>query len=119
MTTTRGNPEVEELWREFHGLVNMTSQELQGWLMTASSGEDGFTADPDLGMPELSRHVVRLLGKRKVDLTREDVECMGEVVSRIREELERPGGGDPSDDVSRHRLMSLGHDPLKPEGGVI
>src|SRR5690242_21957399 len=29
----------DELWTEFHRVVNMTSQELRDWLMTRSAGE--------------------------------------------------------------------------------
>ena len=32
---------ADELWNEFHRVVNMTSHELRDWLLTRSGGEDG------------------------------------------------------------------------------
>lgn len=58
------NPDIrsdDELWNEFHRVVNMTSRELEEWLRTRSAAPD---AAGDAGW--------------------------------------------------RHRLMSIGHDPLKP-----
>ena len=106
--------EAELAWDSFHQVVNMTSEELRTWLLTESSGEDAFTADPDLGLPELGRKVVRLLGKRKVDLTGEDVEVMQEVSDFVADrQANRPPGG-VRDEQWRHSLMTVGHDPLKP-----
>ncbi|QBX55084.1 DUF3140 domain-containing protein [Nocardioides seonyuensis] len=103
----------DDLWQEFHTVVNMTSRELSEWLRTEAAGED---TEPGADLPELElgQHVHDILGKRRTDLTDDDVATMQEVVDQVRtlrgEELE-PAALD--DDV-RHLLMSLGHDPLKP-----
>lgn len=111
-------PIAEELWDEFHRLVNMTSRELREWLATASSGEDGEGL-PDQAGSDRSRAVLDILAKRRTDLTEGDVAVIGDVVERIRSirgvddtDLE-PRAGDPA---WRRRLMALGHDPLKPVG---
>lgn len=104
-----------DLWQEFHDLVNMSSRELGEWLQTASSGTDA-EALPDQAGPEIGRHVLAILGKRRADLTPQDIECMERVVATIRQERgdePEPTAGDPE---WRHRLMNLGHDPLKPVG---
>lgn len=106
-------PETDELWNEFHTVVNMSSRELQDWLRTHSAGEDS-EALPDAAGSETGRHVLEILGKRKQDLTDDDVAVMRRVVTAVRSErrqdLEPTAGQAPW----RHRLMTMGHDPLKP-----
>jgi hypothetical protein len=91
----------------------MTSQELRTWLMTDASGEDAFAADPDMHVSELGRDVVRILGKRKLDLTERDAETMREVVEFVAVRLGSPPP-EEADDEWRRSLMTVGHDPLKP-----
>jgi hypothetical protein len=104
----------EELWTEFHRVVNMTAQELREWLLTRSAGEDG-AVEPGahVGTPT-GEEVLRILGKRRTDLTADDERVMRNVVARVteqrRDDLE-PTAGEAH---WRHRLMSMGHDPLKP-----
>lgn len=102
----------DELWQEFHRVVNMTSRELEDWLRVQSSGEV-TEALPDQAGPESSRRVLSILGKRRADLTEDDITVMESVVGRIR--LERRNDLEPTagDAAWRHRLMALGHDPLK------
>jgi len=103
----------EELWTEFHRVVNMTSRELSDWLRTRSADPDDEALPDHAGTPT-GRHVLAILGKRKVDLQADDIRVMRSVVERVlaerREDLE-PTAGQAS---WRRRLMSLGHDPLKP-----
>lgn len=101
------------LWEDFHTVVNMTSRELQEWLAVAGAGEQ--TEDvPDRAGSHLGQRVLEILGKRRVDLTHDDAEVMQKVVDKVtsqrREDLEPTAG----DDAWRRRLMSIGHDPLKP-----
>ena len=103
----------DELWQEFHTVVNMTSRELEDWLRTRSADEDEEALPDQAGTPT-GRHVVQILGKRRGDLTDDDARVMRRVVERVRaqrrDDLEPTAG----DAAWRHRLMSLGHDPLKP-----
>lgn len=105
----------DELWDEFHHLVNMTSGELREWLMTEVAGED-TEALLDESAPSLGRQVHAILGKRRTDVTPDDVEAMEAVVELVRgmrgEDPLDPTAGD--DDAWRHALMDVGHDPLKP-----
>jgi hypothetical protein len=106
----------DDLWQEFHTVVNMTSRELGEWLRTDSTLETGELVDPDAVLPEheVGEQVMSILGKRRTDLTPDDVDTMAVVVEQIRtlrgEELEP----EAYDDDLRHLLMSFGHDPLKP-----
>jgi DNA topoisomerase VI subunit B len=103
----------DELWEEFHRVVNMTSRELEEWLRTRSADEES-EALPEQAGPETGQHVVHILGKRRTDLTDDDARVMQRVVDRVhaqrREDLE-PAAGDAR---WRRRLMTVGHDPLKP-----
>jgi uncharacterized protein DUF3140 len=106
----------DDLWQEFHTVVNMTSRELSEWLRTEATGEQGQVLSPDATPPELElgEHVLAILGKRRTDLTPEDIDTMTTVVDQVRtlrgDELEPEAG----DNEVRRLLMSFGHDPLKP-----
>jgi hypothetical protein len=105
--------EEDQLWQEFHQVVNMTSRELSDWLRTQDASEDAEAMPDQAGQPT-GRQVLHVLGRRHRDLTEDDRRVMRKVVDRVRaqrrEDLE-PVAGQAS---WRHRLMSMGHDPLKP-----
>jgi hypothetical protein len=86
----------DELWDEFHRVVNMTSRELRDWLGVQGAEEETEEV-PD-----------------RSDLTADDVDVMGQVVDRVhaqrRDDLEPTAG----EAAWRRRLMNVGHDPLKP-----
>lgn len=100
------------LWEEFHRVVNMSSRELSEWLRTRSASE-GTEELPDRAGTETGRRVLAILQKRRVDLDDEDEHTMRKVVDRIHaqrnDELEPKAG----QENWRHRLMTIGHDPLK------
>ncbi|MFC4852335.1 DUF3140 domain-containing protein [Actinophytocola glycyrrhizae] len=105
-------PVDEDLWTEFHRVVNMTSRELSEWLRVRSA--DTETEElPDHAGTETGQHVLAILGKRKTDLNEDDLRVMRNVVDRVhgdrRADLE-PTAGEAH---WRHRLMTIGHDPLK------
>ncbi|TDD27674.1 DUF3140 domain-containing protein [Kribbella turkmenica] len=103
----------DELWTEFHELVNMTSRELADWLRTDSAGERTESASEDTGH-SLGEKVVHILGKRRSDLTDEDLSAMEQVVRRVRSERGEEPEPTAGETHWRHNLMSIGHDPLKP-----
>lgn len=107
------DPETAELWQEFHGTVNMSSEELRRWLLTDASGPDRFSADPSMDVSPLGRRIVEILDKRQVDLTGDDVDTMRQVVQRAGRLRAEPV--DKHDERWRHELMTLGHDPLRPD----
>jgi hypothetical protein len=106
-------PVDDRLWQEFHDAVNMTSRELQDWLRTAAADTDA-EALPDQAGPELGRRVVEVLGKRRTDITDSDATVMTNVIDLVRREDPGPDGGSAGDRAWRRRLMTVGHDPLKP-----
>ncbi|MCG5434035.1 DUF3140 domain-containing protein [Mycobacterium sp. MYCO198283] len=100
------------LWEEFHRVVNMTSRELSEWLRTRSAEEDAEALPDQAGTPT-GRHVLAILQKRKVDLTEDDERVMRRVVERIHAERGVDMEPKAGQENWRHRLMTLGHDPLK------
>ena len=103
----------DELWVDFHRVVNMSSRELRDWL--AVQGADEETEEvPDRAGSPLWHRVLAILGKRPADVTRDDFDVMEQVVERVmsqrREDLEPTAG----EAAWRRRLMNIGHDPLKP-----
>ncbi|WP_256107721.1 DUF3140 domain-containing protein [Streptomyces sp. ODS05-4] len=101
------------LWDEFHTVVNMTSRELKEWLSTEAAGETAEEVPDRAGKPT-GRRVLDILGKRRTDLTTEDVATMERVVDIVRSQ--RGASLDPQAGGAdwRHGLMDIGHDPLKP-----
>ncbi|WP_372664443.1 DUF3140 domain-containing protein [Amycolatopsis kentuckyensis] len=105
----------DELWAEFHRVVNMTSRELEEWLRTRDAGPEAEPL-PDEAGPPTGHQVLAVLRKRRGDADSRDAEVMRKVIDRVhaqrRDDLEPTAG----ESHWRHRLMSIGHDPLKPAG---
>ncbi|WP_030346884.1 DUF3140 domain-containing protein [Streptomyces sp. NRRL S-1022] len=109
--------ETEALWEDFHRVVNMTSAELAAWLRVRDAAEETEPLPEDAG-PPTGQHVLAILQKRRTDLTDDDIRVMYEVVDTVGAladpENEPEPENTPADTRRRHRLMTLGHDPLKP-----
>ncbi|MDM4718891.1 DUF3140 domain-containing protein [Micromonospora sp. WMMA1363] len=108
----RLDPEVEVLWDDFHEQVNVPSEKLRQWLLTRGSGEETFGPDPDLGLPEPGRRILRVLTKRKVDLTPDDIRTMRDTIELIQDLMDAKPPRGNADDEWRHSLLDLGHDVL-------
>ncbi|MFD7995703.1 DUF3140 domain-containing protein [Streptomyces mexicanus] len=107
--------DVDALWEDFHRVVNMTSQELAEWLRVRDSGELTEPLPEEAGAP-IGQHVLAILQKRRMDLTEDDLRVMRKVVDLVTREADVENEPEPeraADTDRRHRLMSLGHDPLK------
>ncbi|CAM5616105.1 DUF3140 domain-containing protein [Streptomyces fumanus] len=104
--------ELDTLWEDFHRVVNMTSAELADWLRVRDAGETTEPLPGEAG-PATGRHVLAILRKRRTDLTEDDVRVMREVVETVTAETDVENEPAAQDADRRHRLMTLGHDPLK------
>lgn len=106
--------EVDTLWEQFHRMVNMTSSDLRAFLLADAAGADGaFPDQPDLGVDPDGRRVLAVLGKRKTDLTDEDLETMERVEEQISNLLAVRATPGLDDALWRRDLMTLGHDPMR------
>lgn len=108
---TEGSPlPAEELWDRFHQAVNMTSRELVEWLGVTEdiSPTPGANDPPPLGVA-----VLGILRKRRTDLTDDDVDVMRRVVELVEEEADASLRELANNERRRHRLLNVGHDPLR------
>ncbi|GAA2219011.1 DUF3140 domain-containing protein [Streptomyces nogalater] len=106
----------DALWDHFHRVVNMTSAELAAWLKVRDADEETEPL-PERAGSETGQHVLAILQKRRTDLTEDDVRVMRKVVDTVGELVDVENEPEPEiarDTGRRHRLMTLGHDPLKP-----
>ena len=105
--------------KEFADAVNMTARELERWLETEDSarvgwkGDDGHGDGESVGHAE-GRRIVELLGKRRAELSDDDLGHMRKVVGYVHRHMAQGG---PAEDKEhsrwRYSLMNWGHDPLK------
>ncbi|MER7452879.1 DUF3140 domain-containing protein [Nocardia beijingensis] len=105
----------DQLWEEFHRLVNMSSRQLRDWLRTEGA-DTGSETEPDHAGPAIGRDILAILGKRRTDLNADDIAVMRRAVDEITTARGADAEREPragSDEWRRH-LMSLGHDPLQP-----
>ena len=109
----RLDPEVEALWDDFHNYVNVSSEQLRSWLLTAGSGTQAFPPEARDATSERGRAILAVLRKRKVDLTPADVDVMRDTVMEIQELLASPPRAGAADQGWRHALLGLGHDVLR------
>jgi hypothetical protein len=109
----RTDPQVAELWEEFHALVNMSSPELRDWLLNTPDGVDTYAPEPDLDLHALGLQVLQLLDKRRTDLTPSDLALMRVVTDLIRGRLSNAPAADIADGPWRDTLLTLGHDPTR------
>ncbi|TDC47509.1 DUF3140 domain-containing protein [Jiangella ureilytica] len=90
----------------------MTSRELTDWVGVQPE-LDGPLPGGDQPAP-LGLAVIEILGKRRVDLTDDDLDAMARVVEVV--ETETDGLTQDqilADERRRHRLMTVGHDPYR------
>ncbi len=103
--------------REFHDAVNMTPSELRKWLETNDSqavgwkGEDGHGDGESVGHAS-GRRIIDLLGKKKADLTDDDLAHMRKVVGYVHRHLAQQPA-DTEHSRWRYSLMNWGHDPTR------
>ena len=111
----RNDSAFVDTWESFHGLVNMTSPELRDWLLNTPDGVDTYAPEPDIDIHALGLQVLQLKQKRRTDLTGTDVDTMREVIDLIEGRLQNAPDGDIQDQPWRDTLMTLGHDPTRPD----
>lgn len=108
----RTSLEVDELWERFHGVVNMTSPELTAWVGTEPGLDEPQPSGTDPS--PLGNAVLAILSKRKTDVTDDDLTTMEKVIEVVEAETAgRTKDEIVNDERRRHRLMNVGHDPLR------
>ncbi|WAC70077.1 DUF3140 domain-containing protein [Microbacterium sp. SL75] len=100
--------------KDFDEAVNMTASELRKWLDTGESKSVGQKKDGGESTGhESGRHIVRILEKKKADLTDDDYAHMRKVVGYVKRHSAQKPKGDVTDTDWRYSLMNWGNDPKK------
>lgn len=111
MSSPASSPDI---YTSFHDDVNLTASELTHWLKTDESksvGQD--SSDGESIGHQSGEHIVRILKKKKADLTAADEAHTHQVHSYVsRHSAQRPAG-DVEHTRWRYSLLNWGHDPLK------
>ncbi len=104
----------DQTYAEFCDAVNMTVKELTDWLATDDAKSVGQKKSGGESAGHRSgRHIVRILEKKRDDLSDDDYAHMRKVVGYVeRHSAQRPAG-DVSETPWRYSLMNWGNDPLK------
>ena len=105
----------DDVRQDFTEAVNMTAKELAEFLQTDESkkvGQKKGGGGESTGH-ESGRAIVKILHKKKADLTDGDVDQMRRVVSYVHRHLEQRPKGNVEDTNWRYSLMNWGHDPTK------
>lgn len=106
---------LEDIYGDWRQAVNMSVEELDAWLDSDESQAVGDThgEGESTGHKE-GRLIVEILGKKKSDLTDDDVKAMHKVVGYVHRHMAQGG---PREDIEhskwRYSLKNWGHDPLK------
>ena len=105
----------QQTTEEFAEAVNMTGTELRTWLDSDEAQEVGQKKDgaEESTGHESGRHILRILGTKKADLTEDDLAHMRKVVGYVKRHLAQRPSGDVTDTRWRYSLMNWGHDPEK------
>jgi hypothetical protein len=111
----RNDSAFVETWESFHDLVNMTSPELRDWLLNTPDGADTYAPEPDIDVHALGLQVLQIKQKRRTDLTGTDLDTMRQVIDLIEGRLQNAPEADIQDEPWRDTLMTLGHDPTRPD----
>ena len=105
----------EQTRKDFDEAVNMTASELKKWLDSDESKSVGQKKDGggESTGHESGRHIVRILEKKKADLTDDDLAHMRKVVGYVKRHSAQRPKGDVTDTDWRYSLMNWGNDPKK------
>ena len=106
----------EKVRREFDDAVNMTASEIEEWLKTDESKRVGFKGTEGSRGESVGhasgRRIMKILAKKRNDLTDDDYAHMRKVVGFVRRHsAQRPENVYTS--RWRYSLMNWGHDPTK------
>ncbi|PNW09137.1 DNA-binding protein [Microbacterium testaceum] len=97
----------EQTKKDFDEAVTMTASELKKWLDTDESKSVGQKKDGGESTGhESGRHIVRILEKKKADLTDDDYAHMRKVVGYIKRHSAQKPKGDITDTDWRYSLMN-------------
>jgi hypothetical protein len=104
----------QETYEAFNDLVNMTPTQIEKWLEDDHSKEVGQVkkGNHESQGRKSAKKIIEIKRKHKADLTEEDYQHMGKVVSYIKRHLAQKPDNDIEDTPWRYSLKNWGHEPL-------
>ncbi|MFH8489708.1 DUF3140 domain-containing protein [Streptomyces longisporoflavus] len=110
----KSDPSRQDTIDEFGDVVNMTPASLKKWLATDEAKSVGQSDGDGESVGHASgRRIVKLLEKKKADLTDDDLAHMRKVIGYVHRHTAQRPKGDVTDTAWRYSLMNWGHDPTK------
>lgn len=106
--------EQKEIYTEFNELVNMTGASLEKWLQTEESKKVGWdSGDGESVGHKSGEKIIKILDKKKSELTEDDYKHMQKVVGYIKRHSAQKPGGDLEESNWNYSLKNWGHDYKK------
>lgn len=106
--------EHEDIYKEFKKLVNMTASTLDKWLQTKESKEVGWDSGDGESIGHKSgKHIIKILEKKKAELTEADYKHMQKVNGYIKRHMAQKPAGNDEDTRWNYSLKNWGHDYTK------
>ena len=104
----------EKTYTEFKKLVNMTASAIEKWLETEESKQTGLdSGDGEAIGHKSGKKIVKILHKKKDELTDDDYTQMGRVISYISRHKAQKPDGDVSETRWNYSLKNWGYDYSK------
>ncbi|UKT64667.1 DUF3140 domain-containing protein [Pedobacter mucosus] len=103
--------QIKEIYKEFKDLVNMSPSKLEKWLTSEESKAVGWDSGDGESIGHKSgERIIKILQKKKDDLSDSDYKHMQKVVGYIRRHLAQKPKGDVADSNWNYSLKNWGHD---------
>lgn len=102
----------QDVYDEFGKLVNMSSASIKKWLATEESKTVGWDSGDGESIGHKSgKKIIKILEKKKTELTSADYQHMQKVNGYIKRHLAQKPAGDTEDIPWSYSLKNWGHDP--------
>jgi hypothetical protein len=106
--------EKQSIYKQFKSLVNMSASVLEKWLKTYESKHTGWdSGDGEAIGHKSGKKIIRILRKRKTELTDPDYSHMQKVIGYISRHKAQKPTGDVKESKWNYSLKNWGYDYAK------
>ncbi len=103
-----------QTYKNFKELINMTASELEKWLGTKESKNTGLdSGDGEAIGHKSGKMIIKILNKKKSELTEKDYHQMHRVISYISRHKAQKPQGDVEDTKWNYSIKNWGYDYTK------
>lgn len=106
--------EREDVYKHFKTAVNLSPDELKGWLKRDESKQVGWVrpGETESVGRQSAKAILKILAKKKAELSDADYKHMRKVIGFVRRHRAQRPRGDVTATRWRYSLLNWGHDPL-------